>query len=223
MTLKRTMCALLAASMLTTGVVAAQSSASAAEVDNESAATATEESAASYGLASNIADGNILHCFDWSIDQIIEELPNIAAAGYTSVQTSPMQAHDGSGHWYWLYQPVAFRIETNRLGTEEELKSLCDEAHKYGIKVIVDVVANHLAENHQQEEFKSINSEYWHDHTYSTAKKNVDWTNRNQVTHCDIGMPDLATENSDVQQVVTKYVNNGVIPLVELSAALNTA
>ena len=79
MTLKRTMCALLAASMLTTGVVAAQSSASAAEVEyDESAATVTtEESTGSYGLAANIADGNILHCFDWSIDQIIEELPAV--------------------------------------------------------------------------------------------------------------------------------------------------
>lgn len=175
----------------------------------EADAASSSSESYDYGLMDNIQKGTILHCFNWTYNDIKTELPNIAEAGFTSVQTSPAQKGVGeSKTWYWLYQPVAFRIETNRLGTEEELKSLCDEAHKYGIKVIVDVVANHLAENHQQEEFKSINSEYWHDHTYSTAKKNVDWTNRNQVTHCDIGMPDLATENSDVQQVVTKYVNN---------------
>ena len=208
MTLKRTMCALLAASMLTTGVVAAQSSASAAEVDNESAATATEESAASYGLASNIADGNILHCFDWSIDQIIEELPNIAAAGYTSVQTSPMQAHDGSGHWYWLYQPTNFWAG-NELGSADKLGQLCTEADKYGIKVIVDVVANHFAGNHSNIPDELKGSEYYHNSGYGTSsgQKGVDWNNRWQVTHCDIGMPDLNSEHSKVQEYVAKYVD----------------
>lgn len=38
-------------------------------------------------LAENIQDGVILHCFDWTYQQIIDELPNIAAAGFSSVQT----------------------------------------------------------------------------------------------------------------------------------------
>ncbi|MDA6859523.1 alpha-amylase family glycosyl hydrolase, partial [Escherichia coli] len=32
-------------------------------------------------------------------------------------------------------------------GTKAEFKAMCDEAEKYGIKVIVDVVANHMANN----------------------------------------------------------------------------
>ena len=44
-----------------------------------------------YGLASNIQDGVILHCFDWKYNDIKAELPNIAAAGFTSIQTSPAQ------------------------------------------------------------------------------------------------------------------------------------
>ena len=50
----------------------------------------------SYGLATNIKDGNILHCFDWTYQQIIDELPNIAAAGFTSIQTSPAQPANSS-------------------------------------------------------------------------------------------------------------------------------
>lgn len=30
------------------------------------------------------------------------------------------------------------------MGSESDLQSLCSEAEKYGIKVIVDVVANHV-------------------------------------------------------------------------------
>lgn len=34
-----------------------------------------------YGLKDNIQDGVILHCFDWTLADIQEEIPNIAKAG----------------------------------------------------------------------------------------------------------------------------------------------
>ena len=40
-----------------------------------------------------IAGSAILHCFDWSFDEIRDALPEIAAAGYTAVQTSPAQSY----------------------------------------------------------------------------------------------------------------------------------
>ena len=43
--------------------------------------------AGSSGLADRIEDGNILHCFNWSISDITASIPEIAAAGFTSVQT----------------------------------------------------------------------------------------------------------------------------------------
>ncbi|MBQ1463228.1 MAG: starch-binding protein [Ruminococcus sp.] len=207
MTLKRTMCALLAASMLTTGVVAAQSSASAAEVENESGAAAAEESGASYGLPTSIKDGNILHALNWKLSDIQAEAENIAKAGFVAVQTSPIQAHDGSGHWYWLYQPINF-WPGNELGSEDDLKSLCAEAEKYGLQVIVDVVANHFAGNHSNIPDELKGSEYYHNSGYGTSdgQMGVDWNNRWQVTHCDIGMPDLNSENGLVQQYVLNYV-----------------
>lgn len=158
-------------------------------------------SANKYGLKDNIQDGVILHCFDWKYNDIKAELPNIAKAGFTSIQTSPAQAGGGTGTWWWLYQPLGFYVGTNELGTKSELKSLCDEAEKYGIKVVVDVVANHLAGNHSNIDNDLKPSQYWH-----TFGGNVDWTNRWQVTHGEIGMPDLATENSYVQQKVGNYV-----------------
>ena len=89
----------------------------------ETTVDAAEVASEDYGLADNIQDGVILHCFDWTYNDIKKELPNIAAAGFTSVQTSPAQKGDGST-WYWLYQPQTFSIQPNALGNKDELKAL---------------------------------------------------------------------------------------------------
>lgn len=157
-------------------------------------------SANKYRLKDNIQDGVILHCFDWTYNDIKAELPKIAKAGFTSIQTSPAQPN-GTGTWYWLYQPISFSIGTNGVGTKAELQSLCDEAEKYGIKIIVDVVANHLRGDHNNIDNDLKPSEYWH-----TFGGGIDWKNRWQVTHGSIGMPDIATENPYVQQKVCNYV-----------------
>ena len=171
-------------------------------VSTNSAPASVEASTVDYGLASNIQDGVILHCFNWKYNDIKAELANIAAAGFTSVQTSPAQVGVNSGVWYWLYQPLGFYIGTNDLGTKEELKSLCEEADKYGIKVVVDVVANHLAGDHSNIQNDLKDGQYWH--KYGTVS---DWSNRYQVTYGEIGMPDIASENRYVQQVVANYIN----------------
>ncbi len=155
-----------------------------------------------YGLASNIQDGTILHCFDWKYNDIKNELPNIAAAGFTSVQTSPAQPGAGSGVWWWLYQPLGFYVATNDLGTKDDLRSLCQEADKYGIKVIVDVVANHLAGDHSNIQNDLKDRQYWH--TYGTVSN---WADRYQVIQGEIGMPDLNSEHSYVQDRVKNYIN----------------
>ena len=130
MTLKRTMCALLAATMLVPTAIMAETSAAAAEVDvAESAAQLTEESseAGSYGLADNIQDGVIFHAFCWKYSDIQAMLPDIAKAGFTSVQTSPPQATDGTGSWWWFYQPKGFYIGSGAMGTKQDLTNLCSE------------------------------------------------------------------------------------------------
>lgn len=151
-----------------------------------------------------------MHCFDWTYQQIIDELPDIAKAGFSSVQTSPAQlAVKGNSIWYYLYQPNCFAVGDSGLGSEADLKRLCTEADKYGIKVIVDVVANHLAGDHSNIDSDLKGSEYWHH-----AGSNINYKNRWQITHGDIGMPDLNSENWLVQQKVSNYVqqlkNDGV-------------
>ena len=104
------------------------------------------------GLADDIQDGTILHAWNWSYNTIKENMEMIAKSGYTAVQTSPVQQCKStikqgswSSEWYKLYQPVAFSIaEDSYLGTKEELAEMCEVAESYGVKVIVDIVSNHL-------------------------------------------------------------------------------
>ena len=112
----------------------------------------TEAVATDVNTQDNIQDGVILHAFCWGYSEIEQNLEAIAAAGYSAIQTSPVQdpkdyslSLDVAGQWWKLYQPVSFNISDNSwLGTKAELKSLCTAAEKYGIKIIVDVVSNHL-------------------------------------------------------------------------------
>ncbi len=189
---KRILSALLALSMVATAAV---SSVSAAVVKKDSAVSAD------YGLTEEIQDGNILHCFDWKYNDIKAELKNIAEAGFTAVQTSPVQPHDTTGTWYWAYLPLGFYVGSNEFGTKADLQALCTEADKYGIKVVVDVVANHLSGDHSKIQNDLKDGQYWH--TYGTVSN---WGDRYQVINGEIGMPDLNTGHSYVQSAVAKYV-----------------
>lgn len=154
-----------------------------------------------YGLKDNIQDGVILHCFDWTLADIQAEIPNIAKAGFTAVQTSPVHERvDKGAVWYDVYRPYDFKIG-NGLGSADDLKALCAEAHKYGVKVIVDVVANHTDYPNVAEPLKDLS-------LYHQLGHGIDWHNRNDVTHGEIGMRDLDTNNPTVQAIIKQYIQD---------------
>lgn len=154
-----------------------------------------------YGLKDNIQDGVILHCFDWTLADIQEEIPNIAKAGFTAVQTSPVHEKAGKGSvWYDVYRPYDFKIG-NGLGTEADLKALCAKAHEYGVKVIVDVVANHT-------DYSTVADRLMDQGLYHKPFDVSNWNDRNQVTHGKIGMWDLDTNNSTVQAIIKQYIQD---------------
>ena len=154
-----------------------------------------------YGLKDNIQDGVILHCFDWTLADIQEEIPNIAKAGFTAVQTSPVHERAGKGSvWYDVYRPYDFKIG-NGLGSEADLKALCAEAHEYGVKVIVDVVANHTDYGNVADRLKDQG-------LYHQPFDVGNWNDRYQVTHGKIGMWDLDTNNSTVQSVIRQFIQD---------------
>ena len=154
-----------------------------------------------YGLKDNIQDGVILHCFDWTLADIQEEIPNIAKAGFTAVQTSPVHERAGKGSvWYDVYRPYDFKIG-NGLGTEADLKALCAKAHEYGVKVIVDVVANHT-------DYSTVADRLMDQGLYHKPFDVGNWNDRDQVTHGKIGMWDLDTNNPTVQAIIKQYIQD---------------
>ena len=154
-----------------------------------------------YGLKDNIQDGVILHCFDWTLADIQAEIPNIAKAGFSAVQTSPVHERAGKGSvWYDVYRPYDFKIG-NGLGTEADLKALCAKAHEYGVKVIVDVVANHTDYSNVADRLKDQS-------LYHKPFDVGNWNDRYQVTHGKIGMWDLDTNNSTVQSIIKQYIQD---------------
>ena len=178
---------------------------------NQVAALSEVSAATDYGLVDNIQDGTILHCFDWKYTDIKAELPNIAAAGFSSIQTSPAQRNDSVGApWYMMYQPQNFAITTNPIGSKDELKALCEEADKYGINIIVDVVANHTrgmdGENGDIDSNLKRNDFFRYNNRNSSDMNEADWRNRFLVHNCNIGMRDLVSENTDLQKIVADYI-----------------
>jgi alpha-amylase len=153
----------------------------------------------------SIENGTILHAFSWSFNTIKQRLPDIRNAGYTAIQTSPIQecfiGDNGNkyfGNWIFEYQPISQNIGNYIIGTEDEFKSLCDEAKKFGIKIIVDAVLNHMTTD--------INNcaPEWRDQNLFHEPKGIDnWNDRYEVTQRDlVGLRDIKTQNPDYQQKV---------------------
>lgn len=175
-----------------------------------------------YGLVDNVQYGQILHCWNWSFDNIRKNLPLIASQGFTAIQTSPIQASKESTRESWssvansawvFYQPISFSIEQNSrsaLGTKSQFESMCEEAHKYGIKVIVDTVFNHMANDSTENTINpqitsdiKDDTDCWNSVTWNTSN----WEDRYDVTHnCLSGLPDLKTSNTKIQNYAINFL-----------------
>lgn len=167
----------------------------------------------------------IYHAFDECFGNIKAELPKIKAAGYNYIQVSPPNktasrldnACTSDKYWYMQYQPLDYVLEGN-LGTEQDLKDLINEAHKSGIKVIADVVLNHLAnyKNVSDKDGKPFptaypifqKQEYFHNRACINNYNNPSEVENNWLCSKDDpdGLPDLKTDLPYVQQQQQNYL-----------------
>ncbi|MBQ9762455.1 MAG: starch-binding protein [Oscillospiraceae bacterium] len=189
--------------------------------------SASARSTVESSLAEYVQDGCTLHCWNWSLANIKANLGLIASQGYSAIQISPMQEQKESSvnkpfeNWWVVYQPISFNINENpgnAIGTREELIDLCEEAHKYDIKVIMDVVSNHLANNGTANTISSLipadirdDASCWHDYTQNSW----DYSDRYNITqYCMAGLPDLNTGSDKIQNYVLNmlkdYIDCGV-------------
>ncbi len=133
-------------------------------VANTAAFAADEEitETKDYNLGGSVNDGLILQAWNWSYNEVLNNLDAIAEAGFTTIQISPptelkaategvkiLQTANDNG-WWMMYQPAAYELnqsEDNVLGTKDELIAMIDAAHERGLFVIADAVINHLGNN----------------------------------------------------------------------------
>lgn len=202
------------------------SSVSESTSETVSSDSSTENDAETEDLSYQINDdgsismsyGAILHAWCWSFNTITENLQSIKDAGYTSIQTSPINECKegenggmelyGSGKWYYHYQPTDYKIGNYQLGTLDEFKKMCSEADKLGLKIIVDVPMNHVSSDLSvvSENIFNLCDEPFHNRgeiaTYSSRK---------QVTQGDLlGLKDLNTGAPEVQQYILNYLKSVV-------------
>lgn len=167
----------------------------------------------------------ILHAWSWNFPTIGENMKKIADAGYTMVQTSPVQncyQPEGSGkkifddnvtegNWYYYYQPTDWKIGNYILGSREEMKQMMDSAAKYNIKVIVDVLPNHTAfdiDAVSDDFYKAVGGRDKMYHSQGLLPVE-DYNDRLQCTLWGSGaLPDVNTENPEFQKYYMEFVND---------------
>lgn len=153
---------------------------------------------ASNGKPDAIQQGNILHCFNWPINDVKNALQSISDAGFGAVQLSPLQRADVNvgSPWHDLYRPYDLAFKSSGMGSESDLQSLCSEAEKYGIKVIVDVVANHV------DKTAGYHDPWWDSNNRVRWEGGINYGDRRSITHGQLG--DYGDVNSELSEVATR-------------------
>uniref|UniRef100_A0A0N5BFI5 Alpha-amylase n=1 Tax=Strongyloides papillosus TaxID=174720 RepID=A0A0N5BFI5_STREA len=90
----------------------------------------------------------IVHLFEWKWSDVAKECETfLSKYGYGAVQISPPMEHitiPSQGMPWWIrYQPVSYKLHS-RSGTESEFKDMVERCNKVGVRIIVDVVLNHM-------------------------------------------------------------------------------
>ncbi|MCA1994912.1 MAG: alpha-amylase [Coleofasciculus sp. S288] len=164
-------------------------------------------SPASTHLNENTASkaGVIFQAFNMRFRDIKAQLPELQKLGYTYIQVSPPQKSNPASEWWARYQPIDHTVIDSPLGTEKELKELIDAAHSQDIKIIIDVVLNHMANYGNY--VKALNYPHFSPQDFH-PKNCIDYNNRASVMqgwiNCDL--PDLKTSSPYVRQEAKKYL-----------------
>ena len=166
----------------------------------------------------------ILHAWSWNFPTIAENMKKISEAGFSMVQTSPVQhcySPEGSGkklfddkgtegNWYHYYQPTDWKIGNYIVGNREQMMAMMDSAAKYNVKIIVDVLPNHTAfdvDAVSTDFYKAVGGREKMYHSEGLIPVE-DYNNRKQCTLWGSGgLPDVNTENPDFQVYYMKFIN----------------
>lgn len=158
----------------------------------------------------------ILHCFTWNLKDIEENLFDIKVAGFDAIQITPVQDFKDSltdplvrSENYWkIYQPINFGIG-NIFGSKQDLIDLCEAAEKLDVKIIADVVINHVAgaDDGSIKCHNSVADEIKDNPCIWKLQRNIDdWNDRYEQIYFSNGLPSLDLSKEYIQDIIINFM-----------------
>jgi glycosidase len=141
---------------------------------------------------------------DWwqggDLQGVIDELDYIKELGMTAIWITPVvEQIKGGYHGYWTLDP--YKIDPH-LGDMAKLQELVQKAHQKNLKVVLDVVPNHLGTGHPWLT-DGAHAGWFH------ADCPINFSDQASVENCWLaGLPDLNTENPAVRAYLFDWANS---------------
>ena len=186
------------------GATASATAPPAASTISRASATATAPPGAPSAVATTDAPGSeqpvaIFHAFDQPYRDVTSVACGLADQGYSHIQIAPAQKSNPSGEWWARYQPVDYSVIDGK-GSEQDLRALVAEADRCGLKIIADVVFNHMANMPEYADlaFPNLSPADFHQRCAIDYRDG----NRTSEQQCWLGgLPDLDQTSSVVRQL----------------------
>ncbi|KAF6209532.1 hypothetical protein GE061_015280 [Apolygus lucorum] len=181
-------------------------------------------------LIAGASSETFVQLMEWRFDEVANECETfLSKNGYTGVQVSPVMESavlDGRP-WFERYQPFSYKI-SSRSGDAAAFKNMCDRCSKVGIKIIVDVLLNHMTAN-LPSTVRGTNGSvadtfnksypavpYTSEHFHPTCDIGIDYNNATKVRVCElVGLHDLDQKQDYVRQKLITHLNE----LIDLGAS----
>jgi len=165
-----------------------------------------------------------IQMFMYNWDSIATECTShLGPAGIDWVQISPPQEHVVGDQWWVHYQPVSYKLDSN-LGNRAQFINMVQKCNAAGVMIIADAVINHMANTSGTGYAGTDFEKYSYPSLYSPSdfhsglsQSNPNYCDGNissyddiwETTHCELGgLPDLATEKTNVREKIAAYLND---------------
>jgi len=161
----------------------------------------------------------IASLFGWNWNSVAKECPALASAGYGYVQVSTAMEHIQGDQWWTDYQAVSYKIQSKRVD-QNAFKAMVSACHAQGVKVIVDVIFNHMTgidggvgvagTSFSHFNYPGLYTNNDFHHCGLTSNDNIqDFNNQKQVETCMlVNLADLNTESTSVRAKIVAHAND---------------
>lgn len=160
-----------------------------------------------------------LQLFMWPWQSVSSECESLGEQGFDWVLVSPPQEHIVGSAWWTVYQPVSYQLQS-RLGDRAEFENMVQVCTDKGVRVLVDVVINHMSAQDSGVGFAGTNFEKYsypglygpedfHDCQLTAGNSIENYGDAQQVQTCELlGLSDLDQSKPNVQTTIIDYLKD---------------